>query len=261
MNPLDRLKKRQQASGAQTPAQVRAASRPAKDIPGSLAHYQAAVAVAIEAQKTFPAMSPERTNAKRQALADVLPWVKQYMDRGERYPNSVAVQALIWLFDVGNIEEALRLGLYLIKTRSQHMPGGFKRRELEPFVCQAVYDWAALQLKEKASAEPYLGGLIAALEGGEWDVHPLIAGMLYAMAAKHARRLGEWAECLDWCRKAQAANPQGAGVQTMLDQAVDALEVEQMKERKAAAREAAANQPPQAGRAGEDGGGKSLPAE
>jgi hypothetical protein len=232
VNPLDRLKQQQASAGAQAPARVRTVGA-GKRVRGRLEDYQASVAVAIEAMKAFPAMTPERETAKKQALADVLPWVRQYVEDGNRYPNSVAVQAMIWLFDTGQIEEGLNLGLYLIKTGQQKLPSSFKRRELAPFLIQSVYDWANAEMKAKRSTSPYL--------------EQLIASMCYAMAAKQAKRVEDWKTVVEYCEKAQAVNPTGAGVHNMLCDARDRL--------------AAANRPPEAGRAGEDGGGESPPAE
>lgn len=192
---------------------------------GTLEQYQAAIAAAISNYKAATvAMSPERTAAKRAALADILPFVQGYIDAGHSYPNSVAVQAMIWLFDVGDIERALSLGLALIVQGCHHMPrDDFKRPDLETFVCDAVYDWANVQLKAGQPAAPYLEQLILALEAGKWALSLPVHSKMYAMAAKHAKLAGDWSAVLKHCIVAQNVNPDGAGVKTLKDEALAKL--------------------------------------
>lgn len=191
---------------------------------GHLAQYQAAMDATLARLAAITAMSEEDKAAKAAALADFMPFVDAYVDAGHVYPNTVAVWCCVWLLDIGDIERGLRLGLYLIGTGNQSAPAGFKRRALEPCVCQAVYDWANQKLNANESASPYLENLIAAMEqAGNWDLPPLVAGMVYAMAAKHADRAGDWAACVDLCEKGRRANPAtgngGAGVKTIYDKA------------------------------------------
>jgi hypothetical protein len=214
-NPLDHVK-RKKAGQARQPA---AKAEPIV-LPGQLAQYQAAVDAALSRMADFPAMSQERESIKREAIADLWPFVSGYMQAGFVYPNSVAVQVMIWAFDVGDIERALQIGLYLITTGNQVMPPKFDRRDLETFVADALYDWANARWKAKESASPYLADTLAAMDGpAPWPLHGIVRGKLYAMAAKHCDLMGEWESVVRWCEKAQEANPEGAGVKTLLNTA------------------------------------------
>lgn len=223
MNVLDRIAARQrarrEAEAVQAPAPVQPPAAPT----GTLEQYQAAIAAALSNMAAFPAKSPERNQAKRAALADILPFVQGYIDRQEAYPNSVAVQAMIWLFDLDDIERALSLGLTLIVQGCHHMPQRFERRDLETFVCDAVYDWANVQLKAGQPAAPYLEQLILALEAGKWALSLPVHSKMYAMAAKHAKLAGDWSAVLKHCIVAQNVNPDGAGVKTLKDEALAKL--------------------------------------
>jgi hypothetical protein len=153
---------------------------------------------------------------KRGFLPVYADFVKGYIDSGEHYPNDVAVQVMIWRIDAGDIEGGLNLALHLIGQRCHQLPPRFDRRDLETFCCDALYDWANEQLKKGISASPYMDALAAKLCGDQWDVHPAVASKVYVMLAKHKSRQGDYAACIDLCLKAQTANPDGAGVKTLL---------------------------------------------
>jgi hypothetical protein len=218
MNPLDRIKQKQQQAAQR--AAFAPAPPPAAAV-GKLEQYQAAVSAAISAMASMPSLE-ERQEYKRQFLPQILPFVQAYVENGDHYPNSVAVQAMIWLFDIGDIERALGLALYLIAQGGHIMPKRFDRG-MHTFVCDAVYDWANEQLKNKQPAAPYLGELIAAMEKDRWDLHPAVASKLYAMAAKHAEREGDFEAVVKFCDAAQRVNPDGAGVKTMKERAAAKL--------------------------------------
>lgn len=203
---------------AQPPAQAAPSAPPVAPI-GHASQYEAALHAALSAMTTMEARSKERTDYKRNhALPALMPYVAAYMQRGDTAPSEIAVQAMVWLFDTAQIEKAIALGLYLAKTKNQAMPKRFVCT-LETFVVEQVYLWADEQLKKDASAEPYLGRTVRAMEEGAWKLHPIKTGMLYAMAAKHAYRLEEWQEALDWIAKAEAANPGKTGTKGLKERA------------------------------------------
>lgn len=151
---------------------------------------------------------------KADALKNYTAFISDYMEKGHDTPNDVAVRIMIWLFDIGDIEHALRLGLYLVQTGKQVMPPKFDR-DIQTFIADAVYDWASEQLKAGHSASPYLYTLVEAVEAGQWDLHPAVKSKNLAMAAKHAARVEDWKATVKFCELAEAANPDGAGVKTL----------------------------------------------
>jgi hypothetical protein len=216
MNPLKRIKEKQQAAPAS------AAPVPIGPAAGKLEQYQAAVAAAINAMAPMTNLDERQAYKRMAALPQIMPFVDDYVARGERYPNSVAVQAMIWLFDIGDIERALNLALILIEQGIHLMPKRFDR-DMPTFVCDAMYDWANAQLKANQPAAPYLEHLIGSLEKGGWPLHPAVASKLYAMAAKHAEREGDFAKVVALCEAAQRVNPEGHGTKTLKERAVAKL--------------------------------------
>lgn len=164
----------------------------------------------------------EKIKYKRAQIPSFLPFVLDYMKSGAAYPNDVAIMVMVWLWDVGDVEQALGIGLYLQGQGMHRMPRRFDRG-LEVFLCDALYDWANEELKASRPAAPYLGQLIHFAEVQKWDLHPAVRSKLYAMAAKHAAREGAYSEAVDWCMKAEQANPEGAGVKALKAQCLRAL--------------------------------------
>lgn len=212
LSPLDKLHLAQRGIPRAAVARVDG------PVNGNLAHYQAGVKAwlgAIAAESTLEARVP----IKRRAIADVWPFVAQYLNSGAHYPNSVAVQACIWLFDVGDIDRGLSLGLALQTQGCHRMPARFER-PLQDFLVDEVYNWANAEWKAGRTAEPFLGDLIQAMDREKWDLHPLMRSKSYAMAAKHAALRNDWQAVKDWCEKAAAINPVGHGTKTLHERAL-----------------------------------------
>jgi len=191
---------------------------------GRLDQYQAATDTAQAAWSVHPAMSEARTEAKRKLLVQIMPFVEAYIADGAAYPNSVAVEAMILLFDTGDIERGLSLGLILAAQDCHIMPKRFQGKNLRHQVVRLTLDWAIAQLKASQPAAPYLDQLLQAMdtEPGRWELNPILRGEAYALAAKHAAQAQDWPAGVDWCLKAQEANPKGAGVKTLLNQCLNA---------------------------------------
>lgn len=192
--------------------------------PDSFGHYQAAMSADLASLKELKTLE-EKQAAKRNMLPAYLSFVDDYVAQGHDYPNDIAVQVMIWLLDVGEIESGLNLALTLIKRGNQIMPAKFDRRDLETFVCDAVYDWANELLKKDQSANPYLQTTVDALRDGHWDVHPAVASKMFVMLAKHRKLEGDWQAVFDYCNLAETVNPEGAGVKTLRQEALAKIKV------------------------------------
>jgi|GEM_PF-2113062 len=160
--------------------------------------------------KTVPVLE-EKQAIKRTLLPAYLPFVNDYVANGHDYPCDVAVQVMIWLFDVDDIENALRIGLHLVKTGHNTTPPKWART-LEDVVTDAMYDWANSQLKDEHSASPYLDQLVVAMTVGKWDMHPLMLAKSFVMLAKHKAREGNYRQCLVLCGYAETLLGKQAGV-------------------------------------------------
>ncbi len=207
---LQKIKAQQLAEAEQTGVNPYQALAPGQDKTiATLAHYQAAMDIdigKIAHQKDLQ----DKASVKQQVLPTYLPFVDDYVESGDNYPNTVAVQVMIWLLDTLNIELGLNLALHLVK-QDQKMPPRFDR-DMSTFLCDFFYDWAGALLKEDQGASPYLDTLIAVAEKDSWNVHPLCLSKLYVMLAKHKERTQAFTEALELCEKAEAINPEKAGV-------------------------------------------------
>ncbi|MGJ0515169.1 MAG: phage terminase small subunit [Methylomicrobium sp.] len=229
MSRLLKIKAAQLARSEKTGINPYAAAQEAATVaipvakPGTLAHYQAAMQADIASLKGLKTVA-EKIAAKEKMLEAYIPFVEDYLKQGHDYPNDVAVQAMIWLLDVGNVEMGLNLALTLIKHGHQQMPERFDRRDIETFLCDAMYDWANALLKKQQSVSPYLDTLAATMTADRWDVHPAVASKVYAMLAKHKVRESDYKAVVALCDLAEQINPDGAGVKTLRKAATSKLE-------------------------------------
>ena len=186
-----------------------------------LAQMQAAMAVDLQRIKTATSVD-EKAEIKTQLLPNYLGYVQHYRQQGQDTPNDVAVRVMVWLFDTGQVEQALELGLYLVGTGNQVLPSNFNRTPAV-FIADAMYDWANDELKAQRTASPYLDELVLTMTDDGWDMPAMVISKNLAMLAKHKFREGDFVQCLALCDRAETANPTGAGVKTMKKDAAKAL--------------------------------------
>ncbi len=164
----------------------------------------------------------DKQEIKRHLLPNYLPFVENYVTEEHDYPCDIAVQVMVWLFDIDDIEKALAIGTYLVRTGTNQLPIKFSR-DLPTFIIDETYEWAKIQLQAEQTASPYLDDLISTIEQDEWDkswkLHPLLISKAYAMLAKHKEREEDFKACVSLCERAETANPEGAGVKTMKERA------------------------------------------
>lgn len=187
---------------------------------------QAAMVTDVARIKTKPAIEDKQA-LKRDLLPNYLPFVQAYVADGHNYPNDVAVQVVVWLFDVNDIDNALKIGMHLVATGNNDLPPKFARNLLT-FIADEVYEWANAQFKAEHLASPYLDDLVGYIDNDkvaeEWDLHPLVLSKNMAMLAKHKERESKLAECVALCERAEEVNPTGAGVKTMKERAQKLLD-------------------------------------
>lgn len=165
----------------------------------------------------------DKAKLKVDLIKNYLPFVKDYIEKGHNYPNSIAVQVMVWLFDIGDIENALSLGLALNRMPKQIMPERF-RRDLPTYIADEVYEWANAQFKAEQSASPYLDQFVAVTVNEKWDLHPLVLSKNMAMLAKHEFAKGNFIRAKHWCEKAVEVNPEKAGVKGLYAKTLKAIE-------------------------------------
>ena len=164
--------------------------------------------------------------AGRQALKreELLPkyqeYVQRYCESGLNFPNRVAVQVLIWLFDTAQFDDALELADFLME-QGQEMPERFKRRDIQTFVADAVCEWAYAEYTAKRSPEPYLSDLLPLVDG-EWNLTEQIPSKYHKLIGMRAMEAGQWETALKHLERSTELYPK-AGNDTRLDKVRKAL--------------------------------------
>lgn len=165
--------------------------------------------------------------AGRQALKreELLPkyqeYVRRYCESGLVFPNRVAVQVLVWLFDTAQFEDALELADVLIE-QGQQMPERFKRRDIQTFVADAVCEWAYAEYKANRSPEPYLSDLLPLVDG-EWQLTEQIPSKYHKLIGIRAMEAEQWETALKHLERSTELYAQ-AGNDTRIKRVRKALE-------------------------------------
>jgi hypothetical protein len=168
--------------------------------------------------------------AGRQALKreELLPkyqeYVQRYCESGLNFPNRVAVQVLIWLFDTAQFDDALDLAEFLME-QGQEMPERFKRRDIQTFVADAVCEWAYAEYTAKRSPEPYLSDLLPLVDG-EWNLTEQIPSKYHKLIGMHAMEANEWETALKHLERSTDLYPK-AGNDTRIEKCRKALAKQQ----------------------------------
>ncbi|UOK40100.1 phage terminase small subunit [Pseudomonas palleroniana] len=171
--------------------------------------------------------------AGRQALKreELLPkyqeYVQRYCESGLNFPNRVAVQVMVWLFDTVQFDDALELADFLME-QGQQMPERFKRRDIQTFVADAVCEWAYAEYNAGRSPEPYLSDLLPRVDG-QWQLTEQIPSKYHKLIGMRAMEAEQWQTALKHLERSTELYPK-AGNDTRID-----------KVRKALAKQAAAN--------------------
>jgi hypothetical protein len=170
--------------------------------------------------------------AGRQALKreELLPkyqeYVQRYCESGLNFPNRVAVQVMVWLFDTVQFDDALELADFLME-QGQQMPERFKRRDIQTFVADAVCEWAYAEYNAGRSPEPYLSDLLFRVDA-EWNLTEQIPSKYHKLIGMRAMETEQWETALLHLERSTELYPK-AGNETRI-----------VKCRKALAKQAAA---------------------
>lgn len=221
INPLAAIQAQNNALGDTAPPDLTDVS--SVDTSGKLSaivHYQTQLVKDMARLKEISDI-PAKIEAKRDMVGFYLPFVKDYIASGRNYQNSLAVQIMIWLFDIGDIENALNTALVLIEQR-QDMPARFNSN-METFVCDYTYDWANKLFIAGLSASPYLDQVVDQIDLHYWNLPIPVASKMYALLAKFKFNDGDYARVVELCKHAELVNPEGAGVKTLKNKALAKL--------------------------------------
>ncbi|MEN9360636.1 MAG: hypothetical protein RL095_2171 [Verrucomicrobiota bacterium] len=158
-------------------------------------------------------------SARNKVKADeLIPQYRAHLDKyiaaGDCYANPVLVEVMIWLFDIGELEQALRLAT-LAASQKQQLPERFTRRDIATFAADATLEWAKQQLTLKQPIEPHFGAVLALIDGGAWQVHDEILAKFLRLKADTLKD-SEPAAALELLRRVLTLDP-GASIKTALE--------------------------------------------
>ena len=149
----------------------------------------------------------DKNRIRREELIPLYrPYCREYREKGEAYKNPILVQMLIWLFDVGDIHEALFWAYFAIEQQ-QPLPDRFRRKDLTTFVADAVLEWADLQEKRNESIEPYFSEVFQRLTEHKWPMPDAVRAKYHVKAGDHAQESGKLQQALDHFIKASELDP------------------------------------------------------
>lgn len=172
-------------------------------------------------------LSDLKNLASKQSLKreELLPkyqeYVQRYCESGLNFPNRVAVQVMVWLFDTAQFDDALELADFLME-QGQQMPERFKRRDLQTFVADAVCEWAYAEYNAKRSPEPYLSDLLPLVDG-VWNLTEQIPSKYHKLIGMRAMEAEQWETALKHLERSTELYAQ-AGNNTRIKRIRKALE-------------------------------------
>ncbi|MEH6649975.1 MAG: phage terminase small subunit [Motiliproteus sp.] len=178
----------------------------------------------------------DKTALKRDELVPryqpvVQAYIEACVNGEEPYKNPVLVELIVWLFDIGEVQQALDLA-YIAIDQEQESPERFKST-LHTLVVDQVWQWAELQINNGDPVEPYMGSLIIAIVDREWVVKPASLSRLYKFAGKAKQKTNEPSDllaALEYFKTAQRLDPKRSQVKTVIEKLEKALEKQPPKQ-------------------------------
>lgn len=165
-------------------------------------------------------LAGRQTLKREELLPKYQEYVQRYCESELNFPNRVAVQVMVWLFDTGQFEDALELADFLME-QGQQMPERFKRRDIQTFVADAICEWAYAEYKANRSPEPYLSDLLPRVDG-EWDLTEQIPSKYHKLIGMRAMEEGQLEVALKHLERSTELYAQ-AGNDTRIDKVRKAL--------------------------------------
>ncbi|MCT8963545.1 phage terminase small subunit [Pseudomonas veronii] len=182
---------------------------------------EAALDQDLERISAINGLAGRQTLKREELLPKYQEYVQRYCESGLNFPNRVAVQVMVWLFDTVQFDDALELADFLME-QGQQMPERFKRRDIQTFVADAVCEWAYAEYKANRSPEPYLSDLLPLVDG-EWQLTEQIPSKYHKLIGMRAMEAGEFEVALKHLERSTELYAQ-AGNDTRIKRVLKALE-------------------------------------
>lgn len=139
----------------------------------------------VEQLRSLP-RTEDRVEMKRDVLLPRwMPTVEAYLAGDTRFANPALVYCVIWLFDTGEMGQALEWADVAI-SESQATPENFKST-LPAFVADTVLEWATNEAAAGRSIEPYFSRTFENIRE-KWRLHEDINAKWYKFAGLYLLR-------------------------------------------------------------------------
>lgn len=139
----------------------------------------------VERLRSLP-RTEDRVEMKRDVLLPRwMPTVEAYLAGDARFANPALVYCVIWLFDTGEMGQALEWADVAI-SESQATPENFKST-LPAFVADKVLEWATNEAAAGRSIEPYFSRTFENIRE-KWRLHEDINAKWYKFAGLYLLR-------------------------------------------------------------------------
>lgn len=177
---------------------------------------------AVEGDVTALNAKPKQErDAVRQTLVErYMGHIESYLEAGKVFANPVLVYMIMWLFDLGRIADATRLGLVAL-TQNQKMVKTFKR-PLATFIFDEVLAWSEAEYKKGKSNSPYFNEFLEILDN--YELPSIVKMKYYKLAGNMAFDGKDMATAVEYFELAVEAEPEKAKVGTKLDKAKKVIE-------------------------------------
>ena len=130
--------------------------------------------------RAFPTFEQKAEYKRETFLPKWLPFVDEYLKKGVVYQNDYLAYCIIYSFDVGDFDTALRLAGVAIEQK-QSLPERFKST-LPTFVANQIYDWTDKTASAGYSVEPYFSQTLQNV-ATQWQIHETSTAKWLKMAA------------------------------------------------------------------------------
>ena len=130
--------------------------------------------------RAFPNFELKAEYKRDVFLPKWMPFVEEYLAKGIVYQNDYLAYCIIYSFDVGDFDTALRLADLAIK-QNQSLPERFKST-LPTFVANQIYDWTDKTASAGYSVEPYFSQTFKNV-ATQWKLHEIVTAKWLKLAA------------------------------------------------------------------------------
>ena len=130
--------------------------------------------------RAFPNFELKAEYKRDVFLPKWMPFVEEYWAKGIVYQNDYLAYCIIYSFDVGDFDTALKLADLAIK-QNQSLPERFKST-LPNFVADQIYNWTDKTAAAGQSVEPYFSQTFKNV-ATQWKLHEIVTAKWLKLAA------------------------------------------------------------------------------